>query len=103
MDRFTMGTVSVDRLDPAKAQSTVFHNNLHKRASPHSNTGHTIVWDLHTKHEAVALTYGGAGQASIIGGGGKKGMSGVAWYPGNASFVVSSRCGSIAVALVRDG
>ena len=52
-----------------------------------SSTGYTVVWDLRNKREVVALAYGGAGQVGIIGGGGRKGMSDVAWHPDNVSCV----------------
>ena len=51
-----------------------------------SNTGYTVVWDLRHKREVVALAYGGTSQGpSIVGAGGKKGMSDVAWHPDNVS------------------
>ena len=50
-----------------------------------SSTGYTVVWDLRNKR-VVALAYGGAGQVGIIGGG-RRGMSDVAWHPDNVSCV----------------
>ena len=35
----------------------------------------------------MALAYGGVGQVGIIGGGGRKGMSDIAWHPDNVSCV----------------
>jgi protein transport protein SEC31 len=51
-----------------------------------SSTGYTVVWDLRNKREVVALAYGGASQVgNVLGGGGRKGMSDVAWHPDNVS------------------
>ena len=51
-----------------------------------STTGYTVVWDLRNKREVVALAYGGATQGlNIMGAGGRKGMSDVAWHPDNVS------------------
>ena len=51
-----------------------------------STSGYTVVWDLRSKREVVALAYGGATQGlSIMGAGGRKGMSDVAWHPDNVS------------------
>ena len=61
-----------------------------------SSTGYTVVWDLRNKREVVALAYGGAGQVGIIGGGGRKGMSDVAWHPDNVSCV---RCATYLTSL----
>ena len=47
------------------------------------STGYTVIWDLHNKHEVVALAYGGAGRVGIISGSGGEGMSDVAWHPDN--------------------
>ena len=54
--------------------------------SPRS-TGYTVIWDLHNKHEVVALAYGGAGRVGIISGSGGEGMSDAAWHPDNVSCV----------------
>ena len=51
-----------------------------------SSTGYIVIWDLRNKREVVALAYGRAGQVSITGGG-RKGMSDVAWHPDNVSCV----------------
>ena len=51
--------------------------NLHVLASS-SSTGYTVIWDLRNKREVVALAYSGAGQVGIIGGGGRRGIYGVA-------------------------
>ena len=51
-----------------------------------SSTGYIVIWDLRNKREVVALAYGGAGQVGIIGGG-RKGMSDIAWHPDNVSCV----------------
>ena len=49
-----------------------------------SSTGYTVVWDLRNKREVVALAYGGGSQGlNIMGAGGRKGMSDVAWHPDN--------------------
>lgn len=56
-----------------------------------SSTGYTVVWDLRNKREVVALAYGGATQGlNIMGAGGRKGMSDVAWHPENVSSVAPS-------------
>ncbi|KAL5498571.1 SEC31 [Sanghuangporus vaninii] len=56
-----------------------------------SSTGYTVVWDLRNKREVVALTYGGTTQGlNIMGAGGRKGMSDVAWHPDNATRLVTS-------------
>ena len=43
----------------------------------------------------MALAYGGAGQVGIIGGGGRRGMSDIAWHPDNVSCV---RCALVPLA-----
>ncbi|TDL22025.1 hypothetical protein BD410DRAFT_276586 [Rickenella mellea] len=62
-----------------------------------SSTGYTVVWDLRGKREVVALTYGGGGATfggpqggRSMSGGGRRGMSDVAWHPENATRVVTS-------------
>ena len=55
-----------------------------------SSTGYTVMWDFQNKHKVVALTYGGGIQVSNLkDGGGRKGMSDVAWHPDNVSNVNS--------------
>ena len=56
-----------------------------------SSTGYTVVWDLRNKREVVALAYGRAGQIGMIGGG-REGMSDVAWHPDDVSCV---RCAPV--------
>ncbi|KAH8116058.1 WD40 repeat-like protein [Phellopilus nigrolimitatus] len=56
-----------------------------------SSSGQTVVWDLRNKREVVALAYGAAMQGlNIMGAGGRKGMSDVAWHPDNATRLVTS-------------
>ncbi|RXW21982.1 hypothetical protein EST38_g3860 [Candolleomyces aberdarensis] len=57
-----------------------------------SSTGYTVVWDLRGKREVVALTYSGNGGGGGPGGlgGGRRGMSDIAWHPDNATRVVTS-------------
>ncbi|KAH8115317.1 hypothetical protein DFH11DRAFT_1543420 [Phellopilus nigrolimitatus] len=56
-----------------------------------SSSGQTVVWDLRNKREVVALAYGAAMQGlNIMGAGGKRGMSDVAWHPDNATRLVTS-------------
>ena len=62
-----------------------------------SRTRYAVVWDLRNKREVVALAYGGAGQVGIIGGGGRKGMSDVAWNSDNVSYV---RCAAHHTSLI---
>ena len=60
-----------------------YHKTPHVLASS-SNTGYTVVWDLKGKREILALQYNGSNQPMhMMGGGGRKGMSDVAWHPDN--------------------
>ncbi|KAH7100125.1 hypothetical protein BKA62DRAFT_640384 [Auriculariales sp. MPI-PUGE-AT-0066] len=61
-----------------------------------STTGYTVVWDLRTKREVVALQYAGGagtvGNVSAAGGalGAKRGMSDVCWHPDSPTRLVTS-------------
>ncbi|KAF6753615.1 hypothetical protein DFP72DRAFT_1010406 [Ephemerocybe angulata] len=54
-----------------------------------SSSGYTVVWDLRGKREVVALAYGGAGGVGQNGGG-RRGMSDIAWHPDNATRVITA-------------
>ena len=48
--------------------------------------GYTVVWDLRNKRKVVALAFDGTSQVgNMMGGGGRKDMSDVAWRPNNVS------------------
>ncbi|KAJ1018643.1 hypothetical protein NDA13_006333 [Ustilago tritici] len=65
-----------------------------------SSSGYTVVWDLKSKREVVALQYGGGAgtaggslafnAAAALAAGGRRGMSAVAWHPDTPTRLVTA-------------
>ncbi|KAI0302809.1 hypothetical protein B0F90DRAFT_1627011 [Multifurca ochricompacta] len=84
---YSPGTRS-SKLDEVSALA--WNNQVPHVLATSSGTGYTVVWDLRGKREVVALAYGGGVSGGIQAGGGRRGMSDVAWHPENATRLVTS-------------
>ncbi|KAG0287831.1 protein transport protein S31, partial [Linnemannia gamsii] len=73
-----------------------WNNHVQHILATSSTTGYTVVWDLKSKREVLSLSYPGAsgamGSMGNLGqmGGGRRGITAIAWNPDNATQIITA-------------
>ncbi|ORX90873.1 WD40 repeat-like protein [Basidiobolus meristosporus CBS 931.73] len=75
------------RLDDITSLS--WNNQVQHILATSSTTGYTVVWDLKNRREVMHLAYPGMSNMSAFGGG-RRGITAVAWNPDNATQLVTA-------------
>ncbi|KAK9729369.1 protein transport protein S31 [Basidiobolus ranarum] len=77
------------RLDDITCLS--WNNQVQHILATSSTTGYTVVWDLKNRREVMHLAYPGTSMPNMGGfGGGRRGITAVAWNPDNATQLVTA-------------